>query len=167
LPSSKTRFNRATSSRFLFHINQPTSESFSLRTTPKSTPILPPPISTVKDAIQPSLGEALTMPSRPDSHLDLSQSSPITLFPLHDGSDAAHVSKPLVNAITSPTWRHKRATASELKIFVSLHQALVYGLAMRWSIATSDVITTADMADGTECETFLRPCLVVGLIDCP
>jgi len=150
LPSSKTRFNRATSSRFLFNLNHPTSKSFSLLTMPKSTPILPPPISTLKDTSQTSSSEALSVPSQPDSHVDLSPSSPIAPFPLNDGCNA--VSKPLVYAIKSPAWRHKRATSSELRIFVSLHQALVYGLAMRWPIGMSDVITTANTTDGMNSE---------------
>jgi hypothetical protein len=76
-------------------------------------------------------------------------------LPLYGGSNAvAPVSMPPGHAITSSTWRYKRPTANELKILVSLHQALVYGLSLKGAIGTS-FLTPIVGTTGTKCDIII------------
>lgn len=141
LPSSKTRFNRAKSpSNLISHFNRSTSYSSPPSATPKSI---------VKDATIPSgVAQSNTLPGS-------SHSPPINSPPLHSVSDATQlVPKPLVRPIPSSRWRHKRPAADESRILISLHQALVYGLALRYPIGKPDIAPAADTINDMNCEIF-------------
>lgn len=142
LPSSKTRFNRANSpSNTISHLNRSTSYSSPSSATPKST---------MKDAPIPS-GVAQSNPLPIPSH-----SPPIDSPPLHSVSDATQlVPKPLICPLPSLRWRQKRPAASESRILISLHQATVYGLALRYPIEKPDIASAADTTDDMNCEIFI------------
>lgn len=149
LPSSKTRFNRATSPSNLFsHLNHSTSDSSPPLATPKSVP------TSVKDASQVPSGGVQSNPL-----FGPSLSPPIDSPPSVSNATQL-VPKPLVRPILSSRWRHKRPAAGESKILISLHQALVYGLALRCPIGKPDNTSAVDTIDDMNCE------ILIAVFDC-
>jgi len=145
LPSSKTRFNRAISPpNHNFHSNRSASNSSLPPTTPKLLS------ASLKDASQLPSGVAQSNPLPASSH-----SPVINSPPLHDVPNATQlVLRPLVRPIQSPRWHHKRTAPSELRILISLHQVLVYGLALKYPIRKPDIASAADTTDDVDCEIF-------------
>lgn len=132
LPSSTKRFNRGTS--VSIHIFRSTFDSSLPSATSKSTP------TSADDASHSLLGSA--QPNRFPSSLN---SPTIDSLPLHGVSDATQsVVKPLVRPIPSSRWRHKRPASCESKFVFTFHQALVYGLALRFPTGKPDIANTTD-----------------------
>ena len=144
LPSSKTRFNRAVSpSNHIFHSNRSGSSP------PPATPKLFPIPLTDASQFPSSVPQSNPLPGP-------SHSPVIDSLPLQDVSTATQLMlKPLVRPILSSRWHHKRSAPSELRILISLHQVLVYGLALKYPIRKPDIASAADTTDDMDCEIFV------------